>query len=343
MPRKARIDAPGALQHVIFRGIEKKAIFRDDTDYENFLERLSNTLIETRTPCYAWALMPNHVHLLMKTGVQPISHVMRRLLTGYAVQFNRRHRRAGHLFQNRYKSFLCEEERYFQELVRYIHLNPIRANIVYNLDLLSKYPYCGHSSAMGKIDREWHDTEYVLRWFGTRVSLARKAYSTFVKKGIPMGKRPELVGGGLIRSVGGWTVLKEYRDTGRSVASDERILGSSDFVQSTLRQVKESMEKRASAKAARVDFEQVKHCVADLVSVSSEIITSASRKRRVALARSLISWFAVERLQMSAVEVARRIQLSPSAVSKLVDRGRTEELRLQVEKQLLHPRKRRRT
>ena len=136
MPRKARIDAPGALHHIVIRGIERKPIFKDSQDYQNFIDRLGNILSESSTPCFAWVLMTNHCHLLLRTGLAPISTVMRRLLTGYAQQFNRRHRRYGHLFQNRYKSFLCEEELYLLELVRYIHLNPIRAGRVKDLKVL---------------------------------------------------------------------------------------------------------------------------------------------------------------------------------------------------------------
>jgi REP element-mobilizing transposase RayT len=130
MPRKSRIDAPGALHHIIIRGIERKAIFKDNTDRENFLDRIGMLISETKTGCYAWALMRNHVHLLLRTGLVPIATIMRRALTGYAVSFNRRHQRHGHLFQNRYKSFLCEEDLYFRELVRYIHLNPLRARLL---------------------------------------------------------------------------------------------------------------------------------------------------------------------------------------------------------------------
>ena len=108
MPRTARIDAPGALHHIIIRGIERHAIFRNTADREDFLKRLGDILPDTKTHCYAWVLMTNHVHLLLKTGLAPIAMVMRRLLTGYAVSFNRRYRRHGQLFQNRYKSFkLC--------------------------------------------------------------------------------------------------------------------------------------------------------------------------------------------------------------------------------------------
>ena len=139
MPRKARIDAPGALHHIIIRGIERKPIFRDSRDDQNFIERLDIVLMDSDMPCYAWALMQNHVHLLLRTGTVSISTVMRRLLTGYAQQFNRRHNRHGHLFQNRYKSILCEEDSYLLELVRYIHLNPIRAGLVKDIDTLKKF------------------------------------------------------------------------------------------------------------------------------------------------------------------------------------------------------------
>ena len=101
MPRKARIDAPGALHHIICRGIERGDIFTDNADRNNFVERLGNIHSETKTPCFAWALIPNHFHLLLRTANVPIATVMKRLLTGYAVSFNRRHRRSGHLFQNR--------------------------------------------------------------------------------------------------------------------------------------------------------------------------------------------------------------------------------------------------
>ena len=151
MPRKARIDAPGSLHHIIVRGIERRKIFYDDEDRNGFLERLAVVLTETSTPCFAWALIPNHVHILLKTGVTPIATVMRRLLTGYAVSFNRRHRRHGQLFQNRYKSILCQEDLYLLELVRYIHLNPLRARLVEDLKALDRYAYGGHSVMMGNL------------------------------------------------------------------------------------------------------------------------------------------------------------------------------------------------
>jgi REP element-mobilizing transposase RayT len=104
MPRKAHIDAAGVLHHIVIRGIERTAIFIDEPDREDFLRRAEKVFADSQTPCYAWALMKNHVHLLLRTGRVAIASVVRRLLTGYAVGFNKSHRRHGHLFQNRYKS-----------------------------------------------------------------------------------------------------------------------------------------------------------------------------------------------------------------------------------------------
>jgi len=208
MPRRSRIDAPGALHHVMVRGIERGLIFKDDEDRDNFLTRLGAILKETGTRCYAWALLGNHAHLLLKTGNVPIATVMRRLLTGYAVTHNRRHRRSGHLFQNRYKSILCQEDAYFQELVRYIHLNPLRALVVESLQELDAYKYAGHSVILGKCDREWQDAKCVLKLFDESVNPARLRYRQFVQEGVARGKREDLTGGGLIRSYGSWDSIK---------------------------------------------------------------------------------------------------------------------------------------
>ena len=149
MPRGSRIDAVGAVHHIMVRGIERRKIFDGDADRDHFLHRMGEILLDTGTTCFAWSLMPNHFHLLFRTGNVPVSTVMRRLLTGYAVWFNRSRRRHGHLFQNRFKSVLCQEDSYLLELVRYIHLNPLRAGLVKSIPELDTYPYSGHGALMG--------------------------------------------------------------------------------------------------------------------------------------------------------------------------------------------------
>jgi REP element-mobilizing transposase RayT len=133
MPRAARLDTPGILQHVMIRGIERRKIFRNDDDRKDMLNRLATLLPETGTVCYAWAFLDNHAHFLFRSGPRGIAVLMRRLLTGYVIGFNRRHRRCGQLFQNRYKSIICQEDAYLKQLVAYIHLNPLRARLVSEL------------------------------------------------------------------------------------------------------------------------------------------------------------------------------------------------------------------
>jgi putative transposase len=124
MPRQARLDAPDTLHHVILRGIERGKNVADARDREAFVACLGTLAAATGTMVDAWVLLPNHDHLLLRSGPAGLPQFMRRLLTGYAQGYNRRHRRAGHLFQNRYTSIVCEADAYFQELTRYIHLNP---------------------------------------------------------------------------------------------------------------------------------------------------------------------------------------------------------------------------
>jgi REP element-mobilizing transposase RayT len=144
-----RIDIPGVLSHVLVRGIERRPIFSDDFDRSFFVERLGRLLAETGADCLAWALMTNHAHLLLRPRAVGLTPLMRRLLTAHALRYNLRHRRAGYLFQNRFKSLPCEEQGYLLALVRYIHLNPYKAGMFTPLEDLDRYPWTGHAALMG--------------------------------------------------------------------------------------------------------------------------------------------------------------------------------------------------
>ncbi len=321
MPRKARIDAPGALHHIIVRGIERRKIFKDNADRQSFVERLGDILSDSQTPCYAWALIPNHAHLLLKTGLTPIATIMRRLLTGYAVYFNRRHRRWGHLFQNRYKSILCQEDNYLLELVRYIHLNPLRAKQVSDLKKLERYPYCGHSVLLGHHSNNWQSVDETLKLFGENVSMARRRYREFVKKGVNQGRRPELVGGGLIRSIGGWQAFKALGRADAHLKSDERILGDSDFVEEVLKKAQEQRERQYQLEADGFNIDQVAQRVAAMLGVKCEQVWKKGKHPQTVKARSLLCYWAVRELGISATELARRIGISQPAISQSVKRG----------------------
>ncbi len=321
MPRQSRIDAPGALHHVMIRGIERTAIFRTDEDRDSFLDRLGEILIGSSTPCYAWSLLGNHAHFLLRTGRIPIARVMRKLLTGYAVTFNRRYSRHGHLFQNRYKSILCEEDAYLQQLVRYIHLNPLRAGLVRDLRDLSVYPYSGHSVLAGKRKRLWQDRDYVLRYFGRTDREARAAYVSFVSEGVEQGRRPELVGGGLLRSVGGWKGLEELRKSGEWVRADERILGRSEFVERVLRDSEEEWEKRSLLRKKGLDLKWLSEKVSAHFGVDTESLKSASKVPAIAKARAVLCYLGVRKIGLSAVSIAKELGISPSTVSRSIARA----------------------
>ncbi len=225
MPRQARLDAPGTLHHVMIRGTEGQPVFREDKDRENFCSRLAEISQDTKARILAWVLMSNHVHLLMFSGPQGISKFMRRLLSGYAGWYNRKYRRSGHLFQNRYKSIVCEEEAYLLELVRYIHLNPLRSTIVKDMEELDRYPWSGHGMLIGRSESDWQERNYVLRRFAETKGKAIRAYRKFMEEGKDQGRRNDLVGGGLVRSMGGWSQVLSLRGKKGEIEHDARILG----------------------------------------------------------------------------------------------------------------------
>lgn len=133
---------------------------------------------------------------------------------------------------------------YPKELVRYIHLNPLRAKIVKDLKELKSYPYCGHSVLLGKMKYDWQDSEYLLNFFGSSLGPARRAYEAYVARGIAKGRRPDLAGGDLLRSVGGWYELKKFRDSVIRIKGDERILGSSNFVEAVLEKANKDLQQK---------------------------------------------------------------------------------------------------
>jgi REP element-mobilizing transposase RayT len=326
MPRRARLDAPGTLHHVMVRGIERGKIIDDDSDRENFVSRLGQLAADTHTAIYAWALMSNHAHILLRSSTFGLSDFMRRFLTGYAISYNRRHRRWGHLFQNRYKSIICEEDSYFKELVRYIHLNPLRAKSVKTLAQLDRYRWCGHSVVMGRNENEWQDCEYVLKWFGQTQNEAKEAYRNYVQKGINDGRRPELVGGGLIRSLGGWSAVKAMRRSVDRELSDERILGSGEFVQRTIQEAETRIKYQLPAEDHHriIDEYTDKLCKNEGISVKE--LQSGSRRSEVSAVRAGIAIRLVKEYGVSLAEVARRVGVSTSAISKIIKREKISQI-----------------
>jgi len=309
MPRTARIDIPGLLQHVMVRGIEKRDIFLDDDDKALFVERLSTLLIATGTECLAWALLSNHFHLLLRPQSTKLATFMRRLLTGYAVVFNRRHGRSGHLFQNRYKSIVCDQDAYLLELVRYIHLNPLRAGLVESVDGLDSYPWSGHAVILGNRELAGQKVAEVLQMFGKRKERARKLYRTFIEDGIKQGKRDELVGGGLRRSL-------KLSGAKEQQAYDERILGSGEFVEQ-LQRVTETTD----IALGRVSLEDILSRIAPIFSITPNSLRQGGKRKEMSDARAAFCYVAVMKMGVSGAAVARLLNISRAGVTLAARRG----------------------
>ncbi len=214
MARKARAEVEGGLYHVITRGNNRRQIFNSPADYKKFLSLLA--VQKERLPffLYAFCLMTNHVHLLIERQADTIGRIMHRVLTGYSQYYNRRYRRVGHLLAGRHKSILCQSDRYLAELVRYIHLNPVRAKMV---DVPEQYPYSGHRAYLGLEPEGILDVDPVLRHFGAKKKVARQAYSQFVVAGMKLGYQEEFY-----------------------LANEGRILGSEEFVDATVHRIGET-------------------------------------------------------------------------------------------------------
>ena len=296
------------------RGIERRRIFESDRDREDFLDRMGKVVKEGQASCFAWVLIPNHAHILLRTGSVPLPKMMRRLLTGYAVSFNLRHRRSGHLFQNRYRSIVCEEDAYLLELVRYIHLNVIRAGLVKGMGGLDRYRWSGHSVLMGRESRPWQAREEVLSYFGRREGVARRRYRQFVFEGIVLGKRGELSTGKVGTDMGGG------RGNG-SREGDSRILGRSWFVEEVLAGTERLTRKREQLRKKRVDVEGVLDFIGREFGVRREEILGGGRRRETSKARSVFCYVCLKELGLTGRRLSEALGVTSAGVHLASVRG----------------------
>lgn len=302
MPRQARIDIPGQMYHVMARGIERGIIFLEKEDYEDFRDRMTEWLGRTGAKCLAWCLMPNHFHFLILRGGRPLSEMMHHVMTGYAINFNLRHGRVGHLFQNRYKSIICDIDEYLMELAPYIHLNPLRAGLVKDLAGLMEYAWCGHASAVGGSLDGILDRDELLSHFGDLEGRAVLSYCRIMEeKAADLRKRD-------LSSVG-------RLSAGGEILTDRRILGRSDFVEAVLKAADEPLKrdkKSATEVLAEVETES---------GIARTDILRHSHERGPARARAIYCYRCVTEAALSGRELGLELGLSSGAVSKLVAKG----------------------
>jgi REP element-mobilizing transposase RayT len=227
MARKPRLEVEGGLYHLITRGVDRRDIFHSPEDHQKFLTLLAVQKAKLPFFLYAYCLMTNHVHLLIERRADDIGRIMHRVLTGYTQYYNRRYRRSGHVLQGRHKAILCQSDPYLGELVRYIHLNPVRAKMVRKPE---NYPYSSHRAYIGTEPAGIVDVDPVLRFFAVRKAVARERFAKHVAAGLKLGHLAEMY------------------------STPSGVLGSEEFVDSMIHRIGDFVPKGKS-KTAQIEFD----------------------------------------------------------------------------------------
>jgi len=268
MARKTRAEVEGGLYHVITRGNNRRRVFDSSADYEKFLSLLAVQKLRLPFFLYAYCLMSNHVHLLIERQADPIGRIMHRVLTGYSQYYNRRHIRVGHLLQGRHKAILCQSDQYLSELVRYIHLNPVRAGMV---EKPEQYKYSGHRAYLGLERPGVVDVDPVLRHFGVKKTVARERYAQFVAAGMKLGHQAELY-----------------------PTDERRILGTEEFVDATIHRIGETgrtapvNDQRIMSDAGRIKISRLIAAVEKTCRVPREEFYGPGKSARSVLAKEML-------------------------------------------------------
>ena len=286
MARKPRLHLPGGVYHVMLRGNGGREIFFSEGDRSVFFLLLQEGVERFGYRVHGFCLMPNHVHLLVQVGDVPLSKGMQNLSFRYTGWVNRRQGRSGHLFQGRYKAVLVDADDYLLELVRYIHLNPVRASMVTDP---ADYPWSSHRAYLGLESIPWLHTDWVLGQFARRLTTCRKRYAAFVAEGMEEGYRSEFHGGG----------------------EDARVLGDEAFLAQVVKAVPPSRPPELETIIDRVCTEY---------ETSEAELTTPSRARRLARARGLVGWLAMRTGAATLTEIAHRFHRDVATLSQTVRR-----------------------
>jgi REP element-mobilizing transposase RayT len=321
MGRQIRPDWEGALHHVMARGIDGRAVFNSSRDRSDLYQRLSQLVTDTGIRVYAWVIMPNHVHLLVRTGSKPISTFMHRLLTGYAVCYNRREDRKGHVFQGRFKSILVQEEEYFLQLVKYIHLNPLKAGIVDDYESLLHYNWSGHASLLGVKNTPWQDVDFVLSKFDIQDSKPMMKYLKFIKEDMSDKETQKLIWGNYALGRAGITVVS-YDEAADKWNRCCKILGSREFALDVMKRLKGPGSWPCRERQNIHDaIEIVLDWATEKWGITLNSIRGNHRNPELTNARAAIAWICWKQLGLSKTECAKLLHTSRSGASKAIARG----------------------
>jgi REP element-mobilizing transposase RayT len=296
MPRRPRVEVEGALYHVITRGNNRQVVFKEDDDYRKFLSLLQREKQKHPFYLYAYVLMTNHVHLLVERQTDPLSGIMQRILTGYAQYWNRKYRKVGHVFQGRYKAILCQKDAYLSELVRYIHLNPVRAKMVRRAEA---YRWSSHRAYLGLEKCPWLDSDEVLRYFGAKRKRAVEMYRAFVNAGSQQGHREELYG-----------------------AVEGQILGGEEFVGEVKHRIGDVPVVRAKTEKETWDWTSLVRRVEAVLGVKLRESGEQGRTAAEVRWREVVIYVGRQRSGLTVTELGRRVGLDPANVVRGYERAR---------------------
>lgn len=288
MARKPRIHSPGGLYHVIFRGNGGQPVFLREDDRYRFYLLLQEGTVRFAYRIHAFCLMTNHIHLALQVGDIPLQRGMQNLSFRYTRWINWREKRTGHLFQGRYKAVLVDADSYLLELVRYIHLNPVRAGVVQNPE---KYPWSSHLAYLGKETFPWLSTELALSHFGRSSATARSGYRNFVLDGFGEGHRPEFHGKGEV---------------------DSRLLGDDTFLEKCLAGTGEMPH--------HLDLQDIVTKVCSAYGIDESALIAPSQDRVSSEARAVIGLLARDLSCATLSEVGRYVNRDVGSISSSVRR-----------------------
>lgn len=284
MARKPRYHVPGAFYHLMLRGNDGQSIFFSDADRCRFCLLIQQGVEKFDHRIHAFCLMTNHIHLLVQVNQTPLSKIVHNLAFRYSQDFNRRYGKIGHLFQGRFKAILLEEQDYFLKLIRYIHMNPVRANMVRDP---SDYDWSGHRAYLGDNEIAWLTIEHALKKFDVTEGRARKLYNDHILK----------------------TETPEELDELRRCFKDGQLLGNEEFAES-VREIFEKPEEKV------VSLSVIVEAACTVFSVDKSMLSSPSQLRNICLARGAVASQAIQN-GVPMTEVANVLRRDPSTVSRM--------------------------
>ncbi|OPL17584.1 MAG: hypothetical protein AVO35_09135 [Candidatus Aegiribacteria sp. MLS_C] len=315
MPRIHRIDWKNALHHVMARGIEKSVIFRSEQDKESFADRLGNCVLETGVSVIAWCIMPNHIHILAITNDIPLSKFMQKLLTGHAVHFNKKYSRTGYLFQNRYRSILVQSEGYMHKLVKYIHLNPVKANMVRSVNCLDSYPWTSHIEIARPGKYPWQDRKRVLSEFGSDEASQLVAYNSFMRLEEYYQNDQMLENGNFALGNHGIQTIEHNGKGGMESHAQFRILGERNFAERIYRIIQHQNNGHLRNRSKQHELiEAILGFVSKEWGIPYEMLSSGSRVKAVKQARECASYALLNLIGIKLSDCAKLLGVTPEAV-----------------------------